>query len=254
MTREKNQTIASLAYQERAAKRRVANEAKKRNEEKMEEKKNSNLSWIPWVLFGISIIVILILWNPLKIGTPATTAMTTETSTATPTLDAAAATVTNLENQLATLQAAASATPLPATETPVPTATTSSTAIIATSNNCGDKTLQTLYLTVVNPGVASQPQIGHPSAYAETHVSDVPVCVVIDVPEGYKAIIGGVAIDKLTGGVYQGYGPGHIEAVVTNGFALITTDEWSKAEWDFRIQQTVTYGWAHAHVDSGPIQ
>jgi len=129
-----------------------------------------------------------------------------------------------------------------------------STTIVAAGNNCGDKTLQTLYLTVVNPGVASQPQIGHPSSYAETHVSDVPVCVILDVPAGYKAIIGGVAINKLTGGVYQGYGPGHIEAIVTNGFALITTDEWAKAEWDFRIQQTVTYGWAHAHVDYGPIQ
>lgn len=174
----------------------------------------------------------------------------------TATVDTQATQLVDLQSQIATLKAPTATPALTATLEPTATlaATETSAPIVAAGTNCGDKTLQTLYLTVVNPGVASQPQIGHPSAYAETHVSDIPVCVVIDVPEGYKAIVGGVTVDKLTNGVYQGYGPGHIETIVTNGFALITTDGWAKAEWDFRIQQTVTYGWAHAHVDSGPIQ
>jgi len=139
--------------------------------------------------------------------------------------------------------------------TPVPPVPTTAPITIApTSANCGDTTLQTLYLTVVNPGVTSQTQIGHPSAYAETHVSNVPVCVVLDVPDGYVGIVGGFTIDKQTDGVYRGFGPGHYEFVVTNGFGLITVQAWGKAEWDFRIQQTITYNWAHSHIDAGPIK
>jgi hypothetical protein len=185
------------------------------------------------------------------------------TKTVTVVVTATPDTIGTLQSQITTLQAPIQVPtniPLPAekpTQEIVATQPPATSAVVQqppTGTNCGNSNLQVLYLTVVNPQDAPQPQIGHPSAYAETHVSGTAVCVVLDVPQGYKAIVGGVTIDKLTDGVYQGYGPGHIETVVTNGFALITTDAWAKAEWDFRIQQTITYGWAHTHIDSGPIK
>jgi hypothetical protein len=166
--------------------------------------------------------------------------------------------VGTLQSQVATLQAKPTdvqTTAIPATAVPATAVPASNQQVpLAASNNCGDKTLQTIYLTVVNPEAAPQPQIGHPSAYQETHVSDIPVCIVLDVPQNYMGIVGGVTIDKQTNGVYIGFGPGHYEFVVTNGFGLITTESWAKAEWDFRIQQTVTYGWANANLKPGPIQ
>ncbi|MEK7528001.1 MAG: hypothetical protein AAB574_03215 [Patescibacteria group bacterium] len=124
----------------------------------------------------------------------------------------------------------------------------------AAGNNCGDETLQTLYLTIVNPADSPQPQIGHPSAYGETHVSGTPVCIVVDVPSDYVGVVGGFAVDNVSDGVYTGFGPGHYEFVVTDGFSLITTADWGKAEWDFRLAQADQYNWAHTHVNSGPIK
>ena len=116
-----------------------------------------------------------------------------------------------------------------------------------------DAGLQVLSLTVVNPEASSQPQVGHPSAYGETHVSGTPVRVILDVPAGYEAIAGGFSIDDQTNGVYRAFGPGHFELIITDGFGLITTDAWAQAEWDFRIAQAVQFGWAHSHLDSGPL-
>jgi len=123
-----------------------------------------------------------------------------------------------------------------------------------TSANCGNPQLQVLYLTVVNPADSPQPQIGHPSAYGETHVSGTPVCVVIDVPSDYVGIVGGFSIDDKTNGVYQAFGPGHHEFVISDGFGLITTGTWAQAEWEFRLQQADTYNWAHTHIDNGPLK
>lgn len=143
-----------------------------------------------------------------------------------------------------------------ATATLAPTATTEPTLEQQppTSANCGNSKLQILYLTVVNPESASQPQIGHPTSYEETHVSGVAVCVILDVPENYVGIVGGTNVDDKSGGYYTAFGPGHYEKIVINGFGLITTQTWAKAEWQFRLDQVKQYGWALAASDPGPLK
>jgi hypothetical protein len=107
-----------------------------------------------------------------------------------------------------------------------------------------------------------QPQIGHPSAYLETGVPCVNVdgsttCTDVDAhTKTYKieilpdavAIVGGVKVDGVDGGVYKAMaGPGTLQTTVTDGFVAITKKDWGQGEWCFRIGQTVQYNWAHAH-------
>lgn len=203
-------------------------------------------------MFVVFVVVVILLLS----GCSSNGIVAAPTTAPTPTPDTQATQIAELANQIATLQVAASATPLPTATAMAPTATATASVQqqAPTSANCDNSQLQVLYLTVVNPQDASQPQIGHPSAYAETHISDTAVCLVMDIPEGFKGIVGGVKVGNQSDGVYQGYASGHIEVVVTNGFGLITSDSWAKAEFDFRVAQATQYNWAHTHVDSGPIK
>lgn len=111
----------------------------------------------------------------------------------------------------------------------------------------------TVHLFVLNPTASPQTQIGHPSVYIETHVSGNPITYVFDIPQGYVGIVGGYNVDGTDKGVYKAFGPGHYEIVVTDGFGLITNDNWAQAEFEFRIGQAVEYNWAHAHIVAGPL-
>ena len=94
-----------------------------------------------------------------------------------------------------------------------------------------------------------QPQIGHPSVYAETGVVETPQCYVMPIKSGFVGVIGGAVVDGLSGGVYKTVaGPATITTTVVDGFVAITAEEIGQAEFCFRVGQAVQYGWGHKHV------
>ena len=113
----------------------------------------------------------------------------------------------------------------------------------------------TVILSVLNPEAPDQQQIEHPICYAQTNVSGVSAVFTLNIPEGYTGIVGGFTIDNETNGVYKAVGNGTYTFTITDGFALIVrnNNNWAQVEWNFRIDQTITYDWAHDHVDSGPL-
>ncbi len=111
-----------------------------------------------------------------------------------------------------------------------------------------------IHIFVLNPTGTDQMQNRHPAIYSQTQVSGVPVSYIIDVPDGYFAIVGGFKVDDVNNGVYQGLGPGHYTRTVTDGFVEIVRATWAKAEWDFRIGEATQFNWAHNSVDAGPIK
>jgi hypothetical protein len=110
--------------------------------------------------------------------------------------------------------------------------------------------------------IPPQPEIGHPSFYAETGVpcANLPKGVKCsdtskntktydwDLVPGTMAVIGGFTVDNISNGVYKVVQSGHVHTTVTNGFVLAVINEWAENEFCFRIWQTITYDWAHDHV------
>jgi hypothetical protein len=106
----------------------------------------------------------------------------------------------------------------------------------------------------VNPdyGLDPQPQIGHPSFYRETGMGKTRDWSV-QLEPGTVAIIGGVAVDGKSGGVYKAVqGPGKVSARVTDGFMLVIKDEWAQNEFCFRVGQAYQYDWARRHIEPLP--
>lgn len=99
-----------------------------------------------------------------------------------------------------------------------------------------------------------QPYIPHPNFYVETGVSDKEYTWTVNVSDGEVMVVGGTSVNGLSGGTYQGFGPGKYTVKVINGFVSVVKAEWGKNEWDFRIGQAVQYNWAHANENPGPIK
>lgn len=105
--------------------------------------------------------------------------------------------------------------------------------------------------TVVSPtevGLPPQPQIRHPSWYDETGVSNTKSWT-LTVPSGSILIVGGFIVDGSSNGVYKAWPGGQeVTVTVTDGFALVITNEWAEAEFCFRVAQAKEFGWAHEHI------
>lgn len=101
-------------------------------------------------------------------------------------------------------------------------------------------------------GIDPQPQVAHPSFYAETGIKSTKTWE-LDVPEDSVLIAGGVVVNGVTGGVYRAW-PGDQEVIVavTNGFVLVVEEPWAEAEFCFRLSQAEQFGWAHAHEEMLP--
>jgi outer membrane murein-binding lipoprotein Lpp len=116
------------------------------------------------------------------------------------------------------------------------------------------ETDETVHLFVVNPTAPDQNQNPHPAIYLQTNVSATPVDFILDIPEGYIAIVGGFTIDDETNGVYKAFAPGHVELTITDGFALIIRQEWAMNEWIFRLNEAEDNLWAKDHIYPGPLE
>lgn len=102
--------------------------------------------------------------------------------------------------------------------------------------------------------VTEQNYIPHPRFYQETGIEGTKTWKNVIVNDDEYLVVGGVVVNGVKDGAYQGYGPGtYAKITVTNGFLSIVDDDWGANEFDFRVDQAVTYGWAHAHIDRGPI-
>lgn len=114
-------------------------------------------------------------------------------------------------------------------------------------------------------GLNPQPQIGHPSMYIETGVpcknqaGNAPgfTCTQnddhtrrwnFDLLPGSVAIIGGFRVDGTQDGVYKVVLSGHVDTTVTDGFISVIEQVWGNNEFCFRLDQTILFRWAHAHV------
>lgn len=105
-------------------------------------------------------------------------------------------------------------------------------------------------LSVTNP--KSSPLSARLVAYSETGSDTIDY--VIDVPDGYNAIVGGYCVGDQCGGCYRGYGPGQHKVTVKDGFAMIVHGDWAKDQWDEKIAIAKKSGWALTLVDPGPIR
>ena len=101
--------------------------------------------------------------------------------------------------------------------------------------------------------VTEQNYVPHPRRYEETGIEGTKTWKNIVVNDDEYLVVGGLTVDGTNDGVYRGYGPGTYTITVTNGFISVVDDSWGDEEFDFRVGQAVEYGWAHAHVDRGPI-
>lgn len=99
----------------------------------------------------------------------------------------------------------------------------------------------------------TNPSVGNPISYSTTGTNGSKK-IVLDIPNGEIAIVGGYTINKETSGSYKAVGPGHYSFDITDGFWLITTSDLAHDEWNFRIQEAYDNNWALSHQDSGPIQ
>ncbi len=76
---------------------------------------------------------------------------------------------------------------------------------------------------------------------------------ILHVPQGWVGIIGGYRVDGVDRGVYKTIGTGTHTHVVTDGFVLLIRKNQAKTEFQFRLDQARQNGWAHDHIDWGPI-
>lgn len=100
--------------------------------------------------------------------------------------------------------------------------------------------------------VTEQAYVPHPRLYEETGIEGTKTWRLVVNKDEYL-IVGGVSVNGQNDGVYLGYGPGKHTIKVTNGFVSIVDDDWGSEEFNFRVNQAIKYGWAHAVVDRGPI-
>lgn len=102
--------------------------------------------------------------------------------------------------------------------------------------------------------VTEQAYIPHPRFYQETGIEGTKTWKNVVVNDDEYLVVGGVVVNGVSDGVYQGYGPGtYAKITVTDGFLSIVDDDWGAQEFDFRVAQAITYKWAHAHINRGPI-
>lgn len=101
--------------------------------------------------------------------------------------------------------------------------------------------------------VTEQPYVPHPRFYQETGIEGTKTFKNIVVNKDEYLIVGGLVVDGVGDGVYQGYGPGTYTITITNGFISIVDDDWGYMEFTFRVGEAVKYGWACSHIDLGPI-
>ena len=106
----------------------------------------------------------------------------------------------------------------------------------------------TIYVNGVAVGVLNpQVQIGHPAFYLETGVTG-SIGWTIQAPGNAFVIAGGYTVNDKTNGVYQAWkGGDKIRVDVTDGFVLVTTSDWARDEFCFRLGQAVDFGWAHSN-------
>jgi len=99
-----------------------------------------------------------------------------------------------------------------------------------------------------------QPQVGHPSYYNETGVSEKSGCWEVELrDEDFVLIAGGYIVNGREGGVYTAVqGPATVEVSITDGFIAIVVDEWAEEEFCFRVGQAVEFGWSHEIVEPLP--
>lgn len=101
--------------------------------------------------------------------------------------------------------------------------------------------------------VTEQNYVPHPRRYEETGIEGTKTWENLVVNDDEYLVVGGVTVNGINDGVYQGYGPGTYTVTVTNGFISVVDDDWGDEEFDFRVDQAVQYGWAHAHLSRGVI-
>lgn len=101
-----------------------------------------------------------------------------------------------------------------------------------------------------------QSYVPHPTRYESTGISGSKTWD-LTIGKAEFAVIGGTSVTvdgKLyQDGAYVGVGEGSHKITSTNGFLSIIPAEWAAQEFDFRVAQAVTYGWAHNSIDRGPI-
>ncbi len=101
--------------------------------------------------------------------------------------------------------------------------------------------------------VTEQNYVPHPRRYEETGIEGTKTWENLVVNDDEYLVVGGVIVNGIKDGVYQGYGPGTYTVTVTNGFISVVDDDWGDEEFDFRVDQAIQYGWAHAHLSRGVI-
>lgn len=170
---------------------------------------------------------------PVATETPALTLIPSATATRTPT-----ATSVPTVRPTATPAQDLVATSVVATVQAMMTATASVTTTVD-AKGC---------FVIAQFGMDPQRQIGHPPFYIETGISGTQkYCV--EVPANGVVIVGGTDVDGKAGGVYRAYPKGaSVKVTVTNGFLLVTLDEWARDEFCFRIGHAKQYGWVYSTV------
>ncbi len=101
--------------------------------------------------------------------------------------------------------------------------------------------------------VTEQSYVPHPRYYQETGTEGTKTFKNLVVNNDEYLIVGGTSVNGTNNGVYRGYGPGTYTIKVSNGFVSIVDDDWGAQEFDFRVAQAIEYGWAHSHINRGPI-
>ncbi len=125
---------------------------------------------------------------------------------------------------------------------------------LATSPTLADEINRRNFPDTTSGNLTEQPYISHPRLYMETGIGKTKTFENIVVNEGEYLIVGGVIVNGVDGGVYQGFGPGIYEKIVaTDGFISVADKVFAKDEFDFRVKQAEEYNWAHGTIDRGPI-
>ena len=135
--------------------------------------------------------------------------------------------------------------------TPAPASVTDTTNTVVTYSTSAPGTTATTYDTTGK--VTEQAYVPHPRFYEETGIEGTKTFKNLVVNDDEYLIVGGTSVNGTDDGVYRGYGPGTYTIKVVNGFVSIVDDDWGNEEFDFRVAQAVEYGWAHAHINRGPI-
>jgi hypothetical protein len=110
--------------------------------------------------------------------------------------------------------------------------------------NCLNNNSSNIYLNIKNTPV--QRENGYDSYYLQTGNKKVTMNIVV--PYGYAAVVGAVAINNKTKGVYDYYLPGTYNLEVTNGFAVIVPRANLVEEFNRRLDIAIANNWAHKNV------